>query len=132
MTPIETLEACREMAKEVSLLSQLVESVALPGCGCRGAQLTGMPRGSNDNTAAALARVDQYEKWYLDSYAELVFLTERVEEIIAKLTDDEKKIIRLYYIEAKTDTECAATAGVDRRRIGEKRSEILKKLYYIA
>ncbi len=129
MTVLETLNACRDMAIETNLLLRLTESVSMPGCGCRSQQVDGMPRGGNDNTAAAVARIGTYEKWYADAHARLVLLAEDVEDVIALLPLEEKALMRHYYVEGKTDAECAALMGWTRRATAtEKRRDILGKL----
>ena len=94
MTTAETLEACRDMAREVNLLERLVDSVSIPGpCLCA-PRLTGMPRGGNDNTSAAIAKLEQYEKWRDRSRALLDELIDRVDCILAELPSEDKMLMR--------------------------------------
>ena len=111
MTTAETLEACREMAHEVNLLERLVDSVAIPGPGANSPRLTGMPRGGNDNTSAAIAKLEQYEKWRDRSRALLDELIDRVDYILAELPSEDRMLMRLYYVHALSDRKCAMIMG---------------------
>lgn len=129
MTIREKLDTCREVAREVRNLALLIESVAYPGCGCRSPQLTGMPRGGNDATAAAMQRLETYNGWYIRQRAELSMLAEEVETIIGGLETWAKVLMRAYYIEAKTDTEVAFLMGWSFRQTAQnKRAEIISTL----
>ena len=133
MTPRETLDACRSMAIECKKIAELIEiaekripmgpsasiSVALRDCPC----------GGNDATAAAIAHVDGLEQWYFRDHAELVMLVEQVEVIIGGMGEWETKLIRNYYIDAKTDSEIAMLMQYsDRRRAQEARARIVDSL----
>lgn len=133
MTARETLDLCRSYAIETAAIARLVEMaeqrIPLIPNGCRGIQLTDMPRGGNDATAAAIAHVDGMEQWYLRDRAELVMLVEQVEQIIGGLETWAKMTMRAYYIDGKTDSELAALMGLaERRRAGEMRALILDEL----
>ena len=133
MTARETLDLCRSFAIETASIARLVElaeqRIPLMPNGCRGIQITDMPRGGNDATAAAIAHADGLEQWYVRQRAELVMLVEQVERIIGGLETWAKLTMRAYYIDAKTDSEVAALMGYsDRRRAGEARAQIVQKL----
>lgn len=125
----ETLEACRTMAQECAKIAQLVEiaegSIPMGPNTTIAVTLRDTPRGGNDPTAAAIARVDGLEEWYLRDHAELVMLVEQVEDIIGGLETWEKVIIRAYYIDGKTDSEVASLIQCSRNRACEIRNGII-------
>ena len=129
MTPTETLEACRDMAREVALLERLVDSVSIPGPCCSSPRLTGMPRGGNDNTSAAIAKLEQYEKWRDRSRAILDGLIDAVDCILAALPGEDKMLMRLYYVHALTDRKCAMIMGFGCKQTAQaRRKKILENL----
>ena len=133
MTARETLDLCRSYAIETAAIARLVEMaeqrIPLIPNGCRGIQLTDMPRGGNDATAAAIAHVDGMEQWYLRDRAELVMLVEQVEQIIGGLETWAKVLMRAYYIDGKTDSEVAALMGWTRRATAcDNRVQILAEI----
>lgn len=133
MTPRETLDLCRSLATETAAIARLVEMaeqrIPLMPSGCKGIAITDMPRGGNDATAAAIARVDGLEQWYLRDHAELVMLVEQVEKLICGLETWEKVLMRMYYIDGKTDTEVATVMQYNFRQTAQnKRAEIVDRL----
>jgi hypothetical protein len=133
MTPRETLDSCRSLAIETAAIARLVEMaeqrIPLMPNGCKGIAITDMPRGGNDATAAAIARVVGLEQWYLRDHAELVMLVERVEDIIGGLETWERVLMRMYYIDGKTDTEVAILMQYNFRQTAQnKRAEIVDRL----
>ena len=133
MTPRETLDLCRSLAIETAAIARLVEMaeqrIPLMPSGCKGIAITDMPRGGNDATAAAIARVDGLEQWYLRDHAELVMLVGQVEKLIGGLETWERVLIRMYYIDGKTDTEVATVMQYNFRQTAQnKRAEIVDRL----
>lgn len=133
MTPRETLDTCRSMAIETAAIARLVEMaeqrIPLMPNGCKGIAITDMPRGGNDATSAAIARVDGLEQWYLRVHAELVMLVEQVEKLIGGLETWERVLMRMYYIDGKTDTEVATVMQYNFRQTAQnKRAEIVDRL----
>ena len=62
---IEALERCREAAETTHLFALLLVSVKIPDCaGVRCQRLDGMPRGGNDETRAAVERLEYYSKLF--------------------------------------------------------------------
>ena len=133
MTARETLEACREMAQECAKLAQLIEiaekRIPMGPSASISVVLRDCPRGGNDATAAACARVDGLEEWYNRDHAELVLLVEQVEVLIGGLETWAKVLIRAYYIDGKTDSEVAMLMGYNFRQTAQnKRAEIVEGL----
>ena len=133
MTPRETLDLCRSLAIETAAIARLVEMaeqrIPLMPNGCKGIAITDMPRGGNNATAAAIARVDGLEQWYLRDHAELIMLMEQVENLIGGLETWAKVLIRMYYIDGKTDTEVAILMQYNFRQTAQnKRAEIVDRL----
>lgn len=133
MTPRETLDLCRSLAIETAAIARLVEMaeqrIPLMPNGCKGIAITDMPRGGNDATAAAISHVDGLEQWYLRVHAELVMLVEQVEKLIGGLETWERVLMRMYYIDGKTDTEVATVMQYNFRQTAQnKRAEIVDRL----
>ena len=133
MTPRETLESCRSMAQECSKIAELIEiaekRIPMGPSASISVVLRDCPRGGNDATAAAIARVDGLEQWYQRDHAELVKLVEQVEIIIVVLDEWARKLIRSYYIDGRTDSEVAALMGWTRRATAcESRSWVIAEI----
>ena len=133
MTPRETLDTCRSLAIETAAIARLVEMaeqrIPLMPNGCKGIAITDMPRGGNDATAAAIQRIDGLEQWYLHDHAELVMLVEQVENLIGGLETWARVLMRMYYIDGKTDTEVATVMQYNFRQTAQnKRAEIVDRL----
>lgn len=133
MTPRETLESCRSMAQEVAAMARTIDlaerRIPMGPTDITGIRLGGTP-GGNDNERAALDNLDGLEEWYRREKAELVLLADQVEILLDTVAEaDSRKIIRLYYINALSDTEVAmAMQFTDRRRAQEKRARILVEI----
>ena len=134
MTPRETLDTCRSLAIETAAIARLVEMaeqrIPLMPNGCKGIAITDMPRGGNDATAAAISHVDGLEQWYFRDHAELVLLADQVEALLERVAEaDSRKIVRLYYIDALSDTEVAIAMKYHFRQTAQdKRGEIVAAL----
>ena len=134
MTPRETLESCRSMAQECAKIAELIEiaekHIPMGPSASVSVSLRDCPRGGNDATAAAIAHVDGLEEWYKREKAELVLLADQVEILLERVAEsDSRKIIRLYYIDALSDTEVAMVMGWSRRMTAcNKRKEILQEI----
>ena len=133
MTPRETLEACRSMAQECAKIAELIEIAEkrLPMGPSASVSITlrDTPCGGNDATTAAIQRIDGLEQWYLRVHAELVMLVEQVEKLIGGLETWERVLMRMYYIDGKTDTEVAILMQYNFRQTAQnKRGEIVAAL----
>lgn len=119
MTPREILETCRSKAQECAKIAELIEMAEkrLPMGPSAYVSITfrDTPCGGNDATTAALQHIDGLEEWYRRDHAELVMMAEQVESIIVSLEEWARKLIRLYYIDGRTDSEVAALMGWTRR-----------------
>lgn len=119
MTPREILETCRSKAQECAKIAELIEIAEkrLPMGPSAYVSITfrDTPCGGNDATTAAIQRIDGLEEWYRRDHAELVMMVEQVEIIIVSLEEWARKLIRLYYIDGRTDSEVAALMGWTRR-----------------
>lgn len=133
MTPREILDNCRSMAQEVASLARTIDlaerRIPMGPTDITGIRLGGAP-GGNDNERAAMDKVDGLEEWYRREKAELVLLADQVEILLEAVTEaDSRKIIRLYYVNALSDTEVAVVMQfTDRRRAQEKRARILVEI----
>ena len=133
MTARETLESCRSMAHECSKIAELIEiaekHIPMGPSASISVSLRDTPRGGNDATTAALQRIDGLEEWYRRDRAELVMLVEQVEKLIGGLETWERVLMRMYYIDGKTDTEVATVMQYNFRQTAQnKRAEILQKI----
>jgi DNA-directed RNA polymerase specialized sigma24 family protein len=137
MTPRETLESCRSMAQEVAAMARTIDlaerRIPMGPTDITGIRLGGTP-GGNDNERAAMDKLDGLEEWLKRDKAELVLLADQVEVLLESLTEAEsRKIIRLYYIDALSDTEVAMAMGYHFRQTAQsKRNVILAYLEYNA
>ena len=133
MTPRETLESCRSMAQEVAAMGRAIDlaerRIPMGPTDITGIRLGGTP-GGNDNERAALDNLDGLEEWYRREKAELVLLADQVEILLDTVAEaDSRKIIRLYYINALSDTEVAIVMGYSFRQTAQnKRGEIVAAL----
>ena len=133
MTPRETLESCRSMAQEVAAMARTIDlaerRIPMGPTDITGIRLGGTP-GGNDNERAALDNLDGLEEWYRREKAELVLLADQVEILLERVAEsDSRKIIRLYYIDALSDTEVAMAMGYSFRQTAQnKRGEIVAAL----
>ncbi len=133
MTPRETLESCRSMAQEVAAMARTIDlaerRIPMGPTDITGIRLGGTP-GGNDNERAALDKLDGLEEWYRREKAELALLADQVEILLDTVAEaDSRKIIRLYYIDALSDTEVAVVMGWSRRMTAcNKRKEILQEI----
>lgn len=129
----ELLNNCRDMARECTMLAQLIEvverKIPMGPSSSVSVKIRDMPRGGNDGTSAAMDRIDGLEEWYKRDHAELVMLAADVDAAIDHLPENDKKLLRLYYVDALTDSECAVRMGWSRRATAtDKRAEVLYKL----
>ena len=130
MTPRETLESCRSMAQEVAAMARTIDlaerRIPMGPTDITGIRLGGTP-GGNDNERAAMDRLDGLEEWLKRDKAELVLLADQVETLLGTVAEaDSRKIIRLYYINALSDTEVAMVMGYSFRQTAQnKRAAIL-------
>lgn len=119
MTPREILETCRSKVQECAKIAELIEiaekSLPMGPSASVSVALRDTPCGGNDATTAAIQRIDGLEEWYRRDHAELVMMVEQVEIIIVSLEEWARKLIRLYYIDGRTDSEVAALMGWTRR-----------------
>lgn len=133
MTPREILDNCRSMAQEVASLARTIDlaerRIPMGPTDITGIRLGGTP-GGNDNERAALDNLDGLEEWYRREKAELVLLADQVETLLERVAEsDSRKVIRLYYIDALSDTEVAVVMGWSRRMTAcNKRKEILQEI----
>ena len=119
MTPREILETCRSKVQECAKIAELIEiaekRLPMGPSAFVSVALRDTPCGGNDATTAAIQRIDGLEEWYRRDHAELVMMAEQVESIIVSLEEWARKLIRLYYIDGRTDSEVAALMGWTRR-----------------
>ena len=121
------------MAQEVASLARTIDlaerRIPMGPTDITGIRLDGTP-GGNDNERAALDHLDGLEQWYRQQKAELVMLADQVEILLEVVAEsDSRKIIRLYYVSAMSDTEVAETMGWSRRMTAcNKRKEILQEI----
>lgn len=119
MTPREILETCRSKVQECAKIAELIEiaekSLPMGPSASVSVALRDTPCGGNDATTAAIQRIDGLEEWYRRDHAEFVMMVEQVEIIIVSLEEWARKLIRLYYIDGRTDSEVAALMGWTRR-----------------
>jgi len=132
MTPHETLEACRSMAQEVAAIGRAIDiaerRIPMGPTDITGIRLGGIP-GGNDNERAALDNLDGLEEWHRREKAELVLLAEQVENLIGGLETWARVLMRMYYIDGKTDTEVATVMQYNFRQTAQnKRAEIVDRL----
>ena len=133
MTPREILDNCRSMAQEVAAMARTIDlaerRIPMGPTDITGIRLGGTP-GGNDNERAAMDNLDGLEEWYRREKAELVLLADQVEILLDTVSEaDSRKIIRLYYINALSDTEVAMEMKCPRRAtICDKRNDILKEI----
>lgn len=91
--------------------------------------ISGMPRGTNDPTAASVQHYDKYVQQLRDKAAELLGLGKRFEEALAKLDDDRQRdICRKYYALDMTDEEIGERVHMDQATVNRIRNEALAKL----
>ena len=130
MTPRETLEACRSMAQEVAAMARTIDlaerRILMGPAGITGIRLGRAP-GGNDSGRAAMDKLDGLEEWLKRDKAELELLADQVEMLLESVADsDSRKIIRLYYIDALSDTEVAIAMEYHFRQTAQdKRADIL-------
>lgn len=115
MTPREILDNCRSMALEVAAMARTIDlaerRIPMGPTDITGIRLGGTP-GGNDNERAALDKLDGLEEWLRRDRAELVLLADQVEILLLAVPEsDSRKIVRLYYISALSDTEVAMAMG---------------------
>ena len=133
MTPREILDNCRSMAQEVASLARTIDlaerRIPMGPTDITGIRLDGTPSG-NDNERAALDHLDGLEQWYRQQKAELVMLADQVEILLEVVAEaDSRKIIRLYYVNALSDTEVAVVMGwMCRETACRKRMAILQEI----
>jgi DNA-directed RNA polymerase specialized sigma24 family protein len=121
------------MAQEVAAMARTIDlaerRIPMGPTDITGIRLGGTP-GGNDNERAALDKLDGLEEWYRREKAELALLADQVEILLDTVAEaDSRKIIRLYYIDALSDTEVAVVMGWSRRMTAcNKRKEILQEI----
>ena len=108
----EILEQYRDIVLEIKSLERQAEFLTRDIGGpkpIRGVQLTGMPRGTNDQEAAALQTIE-------DGI---------IESISIRRT---RNIIRDYYASGMTDEAIAADQGLSASRVNQIRLDYLKEI----
>jgi len=121
------------MAQEVAAMARTIDlaerRIPMGPTDITGIRLGGSP-GGNDNERAAMDKLDGLEEWYRRDMADLVLLADQVEILLEPVVEsDSRKIIRLYYIDALSDTEVAVVMGWTRRAtVCDKRKEILQEI----
>ncbi len=125
----EKLEQYRQICREIEELEQEKAAWASgrakadwPGSGRRS-------EGSHsDPTAQSAAHLWELSCLLAARLNELVALRTEIERAIATLEPDERRIIRLYYVEGHTLESVAELVGYSVRHLWRKRKEILQKL----
>lgn len=129
----ELLNTCRDMAHECKLLKQAIEAIEqktpMGPSSSVSVKIRDMPRGGNDDEAATNDLLDGLNARYQRDHAELVMLAADVDAAIDHLPENDKRLLRLYYVDDLTDSECAVRMGWSRRATAtDNRAEIIYKL----
>lgn len=94
--------------------------------------ITGMPTGSggsHSNVENGAIRVDEIKEAYKEAFEELVRLQSELIPIIDKVKDEQDRaILRLRYIQGKTDAEIAEAIGYEVQSVWRRRRAAEKKI----
>ncbi len=134
MTKRELLENYRSLVREIDLLEKqsafLNQYVGGPRP-VRSAQLTGMPRGTNEPEAALMQRAD-----YDDAIYELERKSEELRELLNEFNAildaiddvDDRNILRAYYALNWTDERIGSWLSYDKSTIWRRRNQLMNEL----
>ena len=125
----EKLEQYRQICREIEELEREKEAWAN---GRSGSDWLGDPRRNegchSDPTGQAAAHLWELSCMLAARLNELIALRLEIEQAIVTLPPDERRIIRLYYVEGHTLESVAELVGYSVRHLWRKRKEILQKL----
>lgn len=94
------------------------------------ASLSGMPslHNNGDKIGNVVARREKYQRLIDKKLDELIELREQIEKAIEDLSADDRRIMRLYYIDGKSWEQVAVDLHYSIYRIWHKHGEILAKM----
>ena len=127
----EILVRYKWLMEEAWVLSQQAERVLRIGrpAGIAKQEITGMPRGTNDPTAAGIQAFDGYVKQLKIKADEIMKICGRFESVITMLKDDrDRTICRMYYGLGMTDEQISRRIHIARQVITDIRNKAIGKL----
>lgn len=127
----QTLMQYRQLCREIKELEEEKEALAagsLPASWPVG--IGGRSQGKiKDNVGEAAAQLWQLSQLLAQRLNQLIALRREIETFIENLQPDERRILRLYYIEGLTWEQTAERLGYSVRQINRKQRLIMQKLF---
>jgi RNA polymerase sigma factor (sigma-70 family) len=124
----EKLQQYRQLCREIEELEEEKQALAegkLPSCWPLG-EISG--KGApGDPTGRTAAMLWDLAVLLADKLNELIALRTEIEQAVDKLPPEERRILRLYYIEGLTWEAVAAEVGYSVRQLGRKQKSIMRK-----
>lgn len=127
----QSLMQYRQLCREIRELEDEKEALAqgsLPASWPigSGSRRRGMVKDAVGDTAAKLWQLSQLLAQRLN---QLIALRQEIEEFIADLQPDERRLLRLYYIEGLTWEKIAERLGYSVRQLNRRQKQTLERLF---
>ena len=127
----QTLMQYRQLCREIRELEEEKEALAagnLPGSWPLG--IGGHSRGKiKDNVGNCAVQLWQLSQLLAQRLNQLIALRREIEDFIADLQPEERRILRLYYIEGLTWEQTAERLEYSVRQINRKQRQIMQQLF---
>lgn len=127
----QTLMQYRQLCREIRELEEEKEALAagnLPGSWPLG--IGGHSQGKiKDNVGNCAAQLWQLSQLLAQRLNQLIALRREIEDFIADLQPEERRILRLYYIEGLTWEQTAERLEYSVRQINRKQNQIMQQLF---
>ena len=131
MTRTDVLLRYRWLTEEASAISRQADRLIRIGApaGISNQAITGMPRGTNDPTAAGIQAFDGYVLTLRARVVEIAEICHEFESIITGIKDDRARTVcRLYYGNGLTDDQIARKYHLERSTVTKIRNDAIDSL----
>lgn len=125
----QALQQYRHLCREISELEQEKEAIAQGGPGSSWQTEPRVSGGRQADTTAETAhqlwRLSQLIAQRLNS---LIDLRQEIEQVISLLSPEERRLLRLFYIQSRPAAECACLLQYSERHFWRRHQQALKRL----